>query len=105
MFFKEKAQQIAEKLKVKEFNASDGWMEKLKKRRNLHFRTVHGEAGKVNREYLKEFQDDELKRNLEDFEDEDIYNADENGLNWKLLPDQTYVIGGNFYVYVLYRRF
>ena len=49
----EEALQIASKLNVAEFTASNGWLEKWKNRHNVKQFSVAGEDGKVNAETLE----------------------------------------------------
>jgi hypothetical protein len=48
----------------------------------------HGEAAAVDRTQL-ELDLSDLRNLLEQYPLEDIYNMDETGLFWKLLPDRT----------------
>jgi hypothetical protein len=45
-----KAKEIANNLKIQSFAASSGWLERFKKRHNITFKTVSGEAGSVSSE-------------------------------------------------------
>lgn len=63
------------------------------------FRRVQGEAGQVNLEALQHWQRTVLRRELELFSPEDIYNVDETGLFFQLLPNKTLAFRGKtFYV-------
>lgn len=55
---------------------------------NYH-RPNHGEAEDVNVEELTAWQDTVLQGELSNYSPEDTYNADETGLNWRLLPNKT----------------
>ena len=84
----EEALQIALKLNVTGFTASNGWLEKWKTRHNVKQFSVAGEDGEINAETLESWakrlpgivKGDELK---------DIWNADETGLFWRALPDKS----------------
>ena len=44
LVFKTKATEFAEKMNVENFKASDGWLDRWKKRFNVSFKTVSGES-------------------------------------------------------------
>ena len=49
-----------------------------------------GECGGVNKTTVEpQWKNTELKQILEKYEPSDIYNADETGLFWQMLPENT----------------
>ena len=75
---KEKALDFAKILGVeKDFKASEGWLERWKKRNNMIFRVIAGQETILSRYELKE-----------------IYNADEFGLFYQQLPTKTLSLKG-----------
>ncbi|XP_067633798.1 tigger transposable element-derived protein 3-like [Eurosta solidaginis] len=52
---KAKAMEIAGKLCVRNFNASDGWLNKWRIRNNVAFKCVSGEATHVNQDGVEQF--------------------------------------------------
>lgn len=90
---KEKALSIAQDFEISEFKASEGWLSKFLKRFNLTSQAVCGELSKVNEttavDWLSYFKT--LKNK---FSPEDIFNVDETGLFFNLLPDRTYAVKG-----------
>ena len=86
-----KALEIAQELGIgaDKFTASEGWLSNFKKRHSLVFRRVQGEAGQVDNGALQDWQNTILRRELDRFLPENIYNVDESGLFWKLLPNKT----------------
>ena len=64
-----KALKYARKLNIKNFQASDGWIDKVLKRNNLVGITMHGEAEDMrdekHRELMKEWDDKVWKPALE----------------------------------------
>ncbi|CAG8788586.1 43235_t:CDS:2 [Gigaspora margarita] len=68
-----KATQFAKKLEATGFNTSDGWLSKFKKRH-----------------HIKEYKRLELIKN---YHPEDVYNADETALYWRIEPDKTLANG------------
>ena len=87
---KAKAEEVAESLGETNFKASSGWWEKVRKRngigKSIH---LHGEAGEVDHEQIKK-KIDEIRKELECYDLENIYNWDETGLYFKLIPHSTY---------------
>ena len=69
--------------------ASNGWQDNLKKRHGITFKTVQGEAGAVDSQSLLEWQQQVLQPLLGQFSADDVFNLDETGLFWRLLPNKT----------------
>lgn len=90
---KEKARAIAEDFEIQDFKASDGWLSKFLNRFHLSSQAVCGESSKVNEktssEWLSYFETIKSK-----FLPEDIFNIDETGLFFNLLPERTYAVKG-----------
>ncbi|XP_054737831.1 tigger transposable element-derived protein 6-like [Anastrepha obliqua] len=84
---KAKAMEIAGKLGVPNFNASDGWLNKRRIRNNVAFKCVSGEAADVNQDGVEQFRT-KLPSLLTGYKPQDIYNADESGLFFRALPDK-----------------
>ena len=82
----EEALQIALKLNVTGFTASNGRLEKWKTRHNVKQFTVAGEVGEVNDEKLESWVE-RLPKIVKGYELKDIWNTDETGLFWRALPD------------------
>ena len=86
---KEKALKLAELMHIPDFIASDGWLDNFKKRHGITFKTVHGEAGAVNLQSLLDWKQQVLQPLLRQFSADDVFNLDETGLFWQLLPNKT----------------
>ncbi|UYV63426.1 hypothetical protein LAZ67_2004032 [Cordylochernes scorpioides] len=76
------------------FEASNGWLEKFKARRNIAFKRLHGEAGSVDANSVATWKGGIIPSLLAEYSPQDIFNADETGLFYKLLPNQTMTIRG-----------
>ena len=92
---KEKALKLAELMHIPNFMASNGWLDNLKKRHGITFKTVQGEAGAVDSQSLLEWQQQILQPLLGQFSADDVFNLDETGLFWRLLPNKTMSFRGN----------
>lgn len=75
------------------FSASDGWLQKFKRRFGIRFLKISGEKLSSNPELVAPFQQNlrSIINNL-GLTNDQIYNADETGLFWKLLPEKTLVL-------------
>ena len=81
-----KSEELAKKLEVEKFDANEGWLHRWKKRYGITFSVQHGEKREANKEGADEWLKGVLPRLLEEYEDEDIYNADESAVLYRELP-------------------
>jgi len=86
-----KALELAEKLFIQDFNASDGWLLIFQKKNNLVYRKFHSEAADADQESKDGFCRPEMRQR---YEDKDIWNADETGLFFRLLVTSITVMLG-----------
>jgi hypothetical protein len=89
-----KAISLGEELPVREapetFTASDGWLTRWKKRHGIRQLKICGEKLSADAAAVKEFQMRfKLIMEEEGYTPCQIYNADETGLNFKMLPTKT----------------
>lgn len=94
LMLKEKAKKLNLKFKESEggFNASDGWLQGFKKRYGVRLLQISGEKLSSQPRLVEPFKE-KLKAIMTEMElsNDQLYNADESGLFWKLLPEKTYV--------------
>ena len=86
---KEKAEKFAATFAIEGFQCSNGWIDRFKQRHDLKFKTIVGEKGEVNSEITSHWLKDVYTTLVEGYKPEDIYNADETGLFYQLLPNKT----------------
>jgi hypothetical protein len=86
---KRKAEEIATKLNI-DFRPSNGWIDRFKKWSGLVYRKIHGEANSVNPEEVVAWKDTTLLQLMAKYSPKDIFNADEFGLFYNMLPDKTH---------------
>lgn len=74
------------------FKASDGWLQKFKKRFSVRHLKICGESLSARPDLVPDFQQKLFDIvEAENLCDDQIYNADESGLFWKMFPDKTLV--------------
>lgn len=78
--------------KEQDFLASDGWLRKFKRRHGLRFLKVCSEILSSDTTAITPFVN-RFRAKIDEMEltKEQIYNADESALFFKMLPDKTYV--------------
>ena len=71
------------------FEYFDGWLAKFKQRFHLKCYTVSGESAEVIDEKLVEQERLKLQEITKDYSPDDVYNADESALFYRLQPNKT----------------
>lgn len=79
--------------KLEAFRAGDKWAKNFVKRAGLHSKVLHGEAGSVDPEKIKKGLE-EVRAACEKYPARNIFNVDETGIQWKLMPRRTYLTPG-----------
>ena len=72
-----------------DFQASNRWLELFKKRNQLVGKSVCGESGSVDVDITRDWVEVKLPKIIEDYEENDIFNADESGVFFKALPNKN----------------
>ncbi|GBC04023.1 hypothetical protein RclHR1_05480006 [Rhizophagus clarus] len=90
MMIKEKAFYFAQEFSIprEDILFSNGWIEKFKKRNNIHCYRLHGKANSAPLETLFEKRR-KLQTILQDYILDNIFNADETGLFFHMASNQT----------------
>ena len=88
----EKADSLAKEMGIT-FSANPGWLSRFKARQGIIFKAACGESSAVNEDVVDAFKKD-LPSLLAAYEPRDIYNVDETGLFFRMLPDKTFALKG-----------
>lgn len=89
----EKAREVAKRLDLPTFKASNGWLEKFRARNNITYRSICGESGSVPEEGVIDWTAN-LEGLISKHNERDIFNCDETGLFYRALPDKTMTLKG-----------
>ena len=85
----EKARLIAEQLCLYNFKASNGWLDRWKKRYDIHRMKMKGESGDVSGETVDSWKE-RLPELVRGYPAENIWNLDETGCFWRALPEHGF---------------
>ncbi|XP_031340904.1 tigger transposable element-derived protein 4-like [Photinus pyralis] len=83
-----KAEEFGKKVQDN-FVCSEGWVERWKARHNICSGKILGEASDVNTEVVDNWISTVWPTIKEEYSENDVFNADETGLFFKLTPDKT----------------
>ncbi|CAH0718928.1 unnamed protein product, partial [Brenthis ino] len=86
---KAKAEKFANQLGIIDFKASEGWLGKFKHRHQITYGKMNGEARDVDMNVTNNWISTVWPNLKMKYSPEDIFNADETGLFFKLTPDKT----------------
>ena len=89
LMIQEKALDYGKISGLHDFVASNGWLSRFKARNNLCGKSISGEEGAVNSVSVEQWKAETLPTLLQGYTEDQIYNADETGLFYELLPNKT----------------
>lgn len=93
MYVKQKALEIAKVKNIEEFTASNGWYEGFIKRYQLKSIQLFGEGGSLDKSDPALLQQlDDFYAELSKYHPDHIYNMDETGLFYRMLPRYTILV-------------
>ena len=81
------AEKFAQKLGRPKFVTTDGWLSRWKPRHQIMFKRTHGEMGSGDTQGADKWISMVLTQLLREYKPDDIYNADETGLYYRVTPD------------------
>ena len=84
----------AEKRNIQGFSASEGWMDRMKKRHGIQGRQLSGEAASVNKVVVTNWKK-QIPELIQAYEPKGIFNCDETGLYYKHSTIQSMVLPGD----------
>lgn len=91
----QKARDFACLLGCDDFKASTGWLHKFKMRHMIVGKTASGESHAADAEQASVWRKDRLPEIMATYEPSDIYNADETGLFFQMVPKKTLALKGD----------
>jgi len=84
-----KADDLAIRLGHTDFTANHNWVEMFKQRRGIVSHSINGESATVDETVVEDYVSTTLPNLLRDYDPKDVFNMDETGLFYKLLPNRT----------------
>lgn len=91
---KVKAEEFSKELGQPDWVCSSGWLSRWKVRHNVAYRSISGENADVNKDVYEVWKQRILQPLLSRYDPNNVFNADETGLYWRLLPDKTHAFKG-----------
>jgi hypothetical protein len=92
--YNKKALSFANILKIENFKASNGWLDKFCARNNIVFHAISGGSACVNQNDVNDWIS-RLPNIISNYEPRNIFNADETGLFFRAMPDNSLVLKGS----------
>ena len=90
----QKALDFAKLLGDSNFKASNGWLQRFKDRHGIIFKVISGEEKSAPLSDAEFWRKNTMRNLLENYSAENLYNADETGLFYQLMPEKTMAFRG-----------
>jgi hypothetical protein len=88
-----KASEIAQRLHIENFQASNGWLESFTTRHDINFRFLSGESGAVDMPAVEDWKS-KLHLVIKECRQLNQFNADEAGLFYRQMPRKSLIQKG-----------
>ncbi|RWR99099.1 tigger transposable element-derived protein 6-like protein [Dinothrombium tinctorium] len=88
-----KAREFAEAI-GENFSASNGWLEKFRRRNNIVYNCLSGESADVCMKTVQEWKE-RVKDLCKGYSNDQIYNCDKTGLFWRAIPSKSLQLKGD----------
>ncbi|XP_060839515.1 tigger transposable element-derived protein 4 isoform X1 [Rhopalosiphum padi] len=85
---KEKALELASEVGLNDFKASNGWLQKFKERHQISYKNIYADPALIKECVITEWLNS-VKETIKDYKECDIFNCDETGLFYRILPENT----------------
>lgn len=89
-----RAQDLASQMGHSSFKASSGWLHRFKQRHGYQWRSIIGESKSVPQQAVADWKATTLTNILQEYSPDDVFNADETGLFWRMEPKKSFVLKG-----------
>lgn len=86
---REKALEFARAFGYENFQASVGWLNRFKERYGISAKQICGEANSVDLKQVNDWRTGEIAEVIKSYDASDVFNADEAGIFFQLLPNKT----------------
>lgn len=80
--------ELASKVGLNDFKASNGWLQKFKERHHISYKNIHEDAVSIKQCVIAEWLSKVIEL-IDGYEDCNIFNCDETGLFFRILPEDT----------------
>ncbi|GBO04397.1 Tigger transposable element-derived protein 6 [Araneus ventricosus] len=91
---RQKAENLAEKMGLTGFVATYGWYHRWRKRGNVVYKQTYGEQNSADVAAANQWIEKEWQKLIASNDPRGVYNADESGLYYKVMPSHTYLFKG-----------
>lgn len=85
-----KAEELAKKMGKEDYTCSASWIQRFRKRHNIVFGKIHGESANVDSNVCNNWISNIWPKIRENYTDNQIFNADETSIFYKLTPDKSF---------------
>ncbi|XP_049518944.1 tigger transposable element-derived protein 6-like [Dermacentor silvarum] len=89
------AKQFALLINNVDFQPGGGWIQRFKERHGIVYKAVTGKGASLDVEVKQKWVQETLPRIFDNYVDADVYNGDETGLFFQMLPSKTHALKGD----------